>query len=97
MIKVDKEDADGSPCANDAALTCAWARESVHVGRDLWNEGDDVGYDGVGVETTDMEFGGRLGFTLYLPLLDVNLGLGGDGEDDETNDAKFATDVDAKK
>lgn len=46
MVRVDKDVAEG---ANDATSTCAWARESVHVGRDLWNDGDDdVGYVGVG-------------------------------------------------
>jgi len=36
-------DDDDDECAKDAASTCAWASESVHVGRDLWY--DDVGND----------------------------------------------------
>lgn len=45
MVKEDNDDVDADG-AKDAASTWAWARESVHVGRDLWN--DDVGYDDVG-------------------------------------------------
>lgn len=101
MVKVDKDDEDGCPCAKDAASTWAWARESVHVGRDLWNDGDDNGveYDGVDwtwAETTDMGFGGELVFALYLPLLNVDLDLG-IGRGDEANGDKFAADGDAKK
>lgn len=36
MVKDDKDGADIWPCAKDVTSTCAWARESVHVGRDLW-------------------------------------------------------------
>ena len=42
-----------------------------------------------------MGFGGSLDFALYLPLDNVDLDRG--GEDDVTNDDRFATDVDAKK
>jgi hypothetical protein len=72
----DDDDGDECPCTKDAESTWAWARESVHVGRDLWYDGDDdVEYDGVGctwAETMDMGFGGVLGFTLHLPLLDLD-------------------------
>jgi len=123
---------DDDECAKEAASTCAWASESVHVGRDLWyddvgndvgadagydgDDDDDVGYDinsvdtnGVCAETTTdiwlfpflFVFALAEGFAfafpaLYLPLPD-GLGTGRDGEDEATNDDKFATEVDAKK
>jgi len=47
MVKDDKDGAEICPCAKDATSTCAWARETVHVGRDLWYDvgDDDVEYD----------------------------------------------------
>lgn len=44
-----------------------------------------------------MGFGGGLALALYLPLDNVDLGTGRDGDEEATNGDKFATDVDAKK